>query len=148
MKKVLIIISISVLIPVLLFIFLFLKNKKNIDTEKEAANISENKKLPIADYRKTAERIIDDNNAMIKSEDDYEIVGSYYNNKNSFMIFIKSPNLEETSRKAEAYLLTDLKITKEEACLLDVAVVVSPDVNENLSGNYGLSFCPNAKPFE
>ncbi|MFA5777645.1 MAG: hypothetical protein WC906_04350 [Parcubacteria group bacterium] len=148
MKKVLIVISISVLIPVLLFVFLFLKNKKNTVVEEETAVFSENNQLPIADYRKTAERIIDDKNAIIKSDDSYEINGSYYNNKNSFMIFIKNSDLEGTREKAEAYLVTTLGITKDKACLLDVAVVVSPDVDENLTGNYGLSFCPNAKPFK
>jgi hypothetical protein len=152
MKKVLIAISIAVLIPALLFIFLYFKNKKNVVVEEEVEIatpiVTEKKQLPIADYRKKAERIIDDKNTMIKSEDSFEIIGSYYNDKNSFMIFIKNSDFEETRQKAETYLLETLGVTKDEACTLNVAVVVSPDVNEYLDDNYGLSFCPNAKPFK
>jgi hypothetical protein len=137
MKKIIIAISIAILIPVLIFTFLFFKNKK-----------SENKQPPIADYQKKSERIIDDKNTLIKSQSSYEIIGSSYNNKNGFMIFIKNSDFEKTRQEAEEYLLKTLEITKDEACLLDVAVVVSPDVDENLNDNYGLSFCPNAKPIK
>jgi preprotein translocase subunit SecF len=149
MKKVLIAISIAVLIPAFLFLFLFFMNKNNIvDEEEKTVVSSKNKQLPIADYRKTAEKIIDDKDAVIKSNDSYEIMGSFYNNKNSFIIFIKNSNFEKTRQDAETYLLTILGITRDEACSLEVSVVVSPDVDENLNDNYGLSFCPNAKSFK
>ncbi|MDO8529736.1 MAG: hypothetical protein Q7S18_03645 [bacterium] len=151
MKKIIIIISIAIAIPSLLFLFLFLKNRNNVPVEKGKIIIpAGNKQLPIADYSQNAKRIIDDKDIVIDETEEYDILGFSYNNQRSFLISIKSSdNLEETRKKAENELLSKLEISGEDACLLDVSVNVSKDIDENLAGrNFGLSFCPNGKPFK
>lgn len=151
MKKIIIIVSIAIAIPSLLFLFLFLKNRNNVPVEKGKIIVPVgNKQLPIADYSQNAKKIIDDKNIVIDETEEYDILGFSYNNQRGFLISIKSSdNLEVTRKKAESELLSKLEISKEDICLLDVSVNVSKDIDENLAGrNFGLSFCPNGKPFK
>jgi hypothetical protein len=151
MKKIIIAISIAIIIPALLFLFLFLKNRNNVPVEEGKIIVPVgNKQLPIADYSKNAKKVIDDKNVLINGTDEYDILGFNYNNQRSFLISIKqSSNLEETRKKAEKELISSLGITEKDACELEISVNVSRDIDENLAGrNFGLSFCPNAKPFK
>jgi hypothetical protein len=72
----------------------------------------------------------------------------YYNaDDQSFAITINNQNLNVSRKKAEEDFLEILGINKEEACQMDVSLVVTYNVNQKAAGqNYRLSFCPNGLP--
>jgi hypothetical protein len=73
---------------------------------------------------------------------------SFYPQDQGFLITILDTNIEKGRRDAEENFLQDLGITKDEACKLKVDLGVPSFVNQDAAGkNYGLSFCPNGKPF-
>ncbi|MEK7598135.1 MAG: hypothetical protein AAB487_00155 [Patescibacteria group bacterium] len=66
-----------------------------------------------------------------------------------FNIAILSSTLKEARNKAEGAFLDTLGVTKDQACELNVSLGVPYGVSPRNSGlNFGLSFCPNGKPFE
>lgn len=147
MKKVLIVISVAIFIPLLVFVFLFLQNREKevVTTENKQENTQTIfKQLPIAEYKNQAKKIIDNNSLLMDETSDFDMIFSNYNNQNSFLISIKSSNIEEARKKAEKKLIEILKVEKEEICSLNVYVAVPKYVDENLAGqNLGLSFCQN-----
>ncbi|OGI15597.1 MAG: hypothetical protein A2Z52_01200 [Candidatus Moranbacteria bacterium RBG_19FT_COMBO_42_6] len=106
-------------------------------SELEVNNLYENpvEKLPgeIVDFRST---------------DDYlmEFQPAYQ----QFVIAIQNPeDIYGARTRAESDFLESLSIDREKACELNVTLSVPVQVNEKNAGkNFGLSFCPNGKPFE
>jgi hypothetical protein len=75
---------------------------------------------------------------------------AYYTQDQGFLIVITNKDIEPARKSAEAAFLKILGLEqeKEKACSLKVSLTVPFDVNAQASGtNYGLSFCPNGKPF-
>jgi hypothetical protein len=65
-----------------------------------------------------------------------------------FVITIMNPSIQKTRDTAEKDFLEILDIPQEDACKLSVSLAVPFTINEAASGiDYGLSFCPNGKPF-
>lgn len=90
------------------------------------------------------------NNAVAFVENE-EYHMSFYPNHQYFLITLLDPDIQKARDKAENDLLKTLGITKEQACNLDVDLGaptwVSPEAEKAGAKNYGLSFCPNGKPF-
>lgn len=75
-------------------------------------------------------------------------ISSFYPEDQGFIITITNPNIQQGREEAEQNFLFYLGITKEQACKLRVDLGVPAFVNGPAAGkNYGLSFCPNGKPF-
>jgi hypothetical protein len=90
----------------------------------------------------------------ITDKNNYSIIFYAYNpddpssKKQAFVISIENPDIAKARNIAEQKFLTMLDITKDKACKLVVNVSVSGEINEFVAGeNYGLSFCPDGKPF-
>jgi len=91
-------------------------------------------------FYKTAVEITDRNDALITSNDDFQIL--YYPADNSFFITITNKPIESVRKKAETELLNRLGISTEDACRLKVSVGAPGWVDDNLAGQeLGLSFC-------
>lgn len=121
--------------------------EKNDTNGKEGKIIikTQNGDVDINDVYSVSEEIIS-GNATVKTTPEYQIV--YSGERQNFIISILSSDLQNTRSKAEQEFLKILGIGEEKACLLDVTLGVSKDANPNAAGrNYGLSFCPNGKPF-
>lgn len=87
------------------------------------------------------------NGVLFKENADYEMV--FYPEKASFLISIDNFDLNPAREKAEADFLQTLETTKEEACKLNVTLGTTYDISPKNSGaNFGLSFCPDGKPFQ
>lgn len=72
----------------------------------------------------------------------------YFAEGQVFLIVLTSPDLEAARRASEQAFLDQLKVDQATACKLKVSLTVPFGVNEEASGqDYGLSFCPNGKPF-
>ena len=83
---------------------------------------------------------------VIKATDQFKLI--YFSTDNSFLITLLSQPLQQARDAAEAELLSNLGIDKGQACKLTVTESVPYDVDSQLAGqNYGLSFCPDSKPF-
>lgn len=99
----------------------------------------------INDPYKDALKIVS-GNAEMKNTAYYEIV--YLGDLKSFVITLYGDNLNDSRNKAEQAFLESLGINKDEACKLKVTLAVAPEASKSVAGkNYGLSFCPNGKPF-
>ncbi len=73
---------------------------------------------------------------------------SYFPQNQGFIIAISSPEIQKVRETAEADFLNILGVSKEKACLLNVDLGAIYSANAEAAGkNYGLSFCPNGKPF-
>jgi hypothetical protein len=90
--------------------------------------------------------LFSDNTVFFIENTDYHI--SFNPHDQSFLITLLNPDIQTTRNRAEDDFLNALNITKNDACKLTLILGMPAFVNENLSGkNYGLSFCPNGKPF-
>jgi len=106
---------------------------------------SDGENVIINDPYKDALKIVS-GNANMKKTPDYEIV--YLGSLKSFVISLYGENINDSRNKAEQAFLESLGITKNEACKLDVTLAVAPEASRSAAGkDYGLSFCPNGKPF-
>ncbi|MBI4085414.1 MAG: hypothetical protein HY432_02845 [Candidatus Liptonbacteria bacterium] len=74
----------------------------------------------------------DEGFAILQDEDDYQI--SYQRSTSKFYIYLRNA---ASQSKAESDLLNILSIGQNDACKLDVSVVIAGQSNET-----GLSFCP------
>jgi hypothetical protein len=159
MRKAYYIILISFLIISVLFTaFYFFYQRKILLSENK-----ENKKITInTDKGKV---IINDifNNGMTRLEsengnfkeyfleenDEYKIGLDVEGNKWTFGIALKDSDVYKARKQAENNFLNLLGINQENACNLDVYLIIPYSVSEKYSGpNYGLSFCPNGVQFE
>jgi len=87
-----------------------------------------------------------DGGVSFKNNNDYYI--AYYPQDQGFIITIENQDIQTARQKAEADFVQTLGITQQQACQLRVSLGVPVSINEQASGgNYGLSFCPNGKPF-
>lgn len=92
--------------------------------------------------------LLGDNAALIEEATEYNI--EFQNNAEGalFYLSIKDRDIQRARDLAEKALLDYLEISKEQACQINVVVGVIPSVNERAAGSdYGLSFCPDGKPF-
>lgn len=72
----------------------------------------------------------------------------YNSTSNEFIVtLLVGKNVESVRKDAENDLLTSLGISQQDACKLSVFLYVSAAVNESLSQNHGLSFCPDSLAF-
>jgi len=135
-----------IIIGVLFYLFLIQKSapqaeKINIQTAKGSFPINDVQKNPSAEK-------LSPTDTLAKSTPDYDIVFFDINNNKSFLISIKSPDIESARKKAEFAFLQTLGISQSQACQLTVSLTVPYSVNQLASGSdYGLSFCPNGNPF-
>lgn len=91
-------------------------------------------------FYKTAIEITDQNDALIASNDDFQIL--YYPADNSFFITITNKPIQTIQKRAEAELLSRLSITMEDACRLKILVGAPGWIDDPLAGQeLGLSFC-------
>jgi hypothetical protein len=78
----------------------------------------------------------------------YQIFGPRLNNKYEFVVLPYTKPVESAVAKAEAALLENIGVSREDACKLNVRVGVADYVDPRYAGtNYGLSFCPSGNPF-
>jgi hypothetical protein len=65
------------------------------------------------------------------------------------MVLARPEEASKARHQAEQLLLAQLGISQEDACKLDVRVIIPSTrfSTEFEAGNYGLSFCPNSKQF-
>jgi hypothetical protein len=78
----------------------------------------------------------------------YQIFGPRLNDKYEFVVLPYAKPVEPAVAKAEAALLENLGISREDACKLNVRVGVADYVDPRHAGtNYGLSFCSGGTPF-
>ena len=129
------------IIAVALLAFYYFKTnsgKLNINTNGGQVKVSNIYKNPI--------QIFPDSDVSYKKTADYSL--DYYAKNQLFIITITNTDIKTARINAENDFLSTLKITKEQACKLNVQLSVPFSVNENAAGiNFGLSFCPNGKPF-
>jgi len=72
---------------------------------------------------------------------------AYYYEDDFFAIALMDQNVWNARVEAEWDLLTTLGITPQNACKLNVSLMIPSSVNFELAGkNYRLSFCPNGTP--
>jgi hypothetical protein len=89
---------------------------------------------------------LSNNGVGFVSNNDYYV--SFYPDDRSFTVTIQNSNLKDTREKAETAFLQALGITQEQACRLNVSLYVPEFISAKNSGqDFGLSFCPNGKPF-
>lgn len=106
---------------------------------------SDGKNVIINDPYKNALKIVS-GNADMKKTANYDIV--YLGDLKGFVISLYGENLNVSRNEAEQTFLSLLGITKDEACKLDVTLAAAPEASKSAAGkDYGLSFCPNGKPF-
>lgn len=109
----------------------------NIATPKGQVQINDVTKNPIQQVQDTV---------VVDRKSNFNIV--YITSDKAFLITLESQPLQPARDAAEQAFLSDLQISKGDACKLTVSLSVPYDVGPDLSGkNFGLSFCPNGIPF-
>jgi cytoskeletal protein RodZ len=100
-------------------------------------------------YKNPAENLhLPDNSITFLENNDYQI--AFYPKTEYFLIVLFNADLQKARDEAESAFLKTLGITKDQACQLNVNLGAPTWVNPNIhlgTANYGLSFCPNGKPF-
>lgn len=100
--------------------------------------------VSVYNFYPQAEYVTDQNEAGIVNTDMYLLY--YAAPYSQFIIQLNNPDVYAAREKAESDFLTLLRITKTQACALDVVLMVPPGINDTFAGiDYGLSFCPNGK---
>lgn len=118
---------------------------KELEDKGQTAIPTSQGSIVINDPYKKALKVVG-GNAELQNTDAYDIV--YLGEFKSFVITLYGNDLNDSRNKAEQVFLESLGINKDAACKLTVVLAVSPDASRNVAGkNYGLSFCPNGKPF-
>jgi len=117
-------------------------------TDSVTVPAQQGQQVEIKNPYENAVRVIDSHNVVLTEKPAYQILYFHYPDGESFLISILNPDLENTRQTAESELISKLGISKEQACNLNVSVSVSKDASVKAAGqNYGLSFCPDGKPF-
>ncbi len=146
-KKLYILIAIFVVITIVFGTYLLVFQRKNKLPNKIEIQ-TKTGLLPVNNPRANSAATLSPNDVVIKENPDYQILFFEYGQEKSFLISITGENLSASREKAEADFLSSLDITKEQACKLNVSLSVSKDIDYSLAGQeFGLSFCPNGKPF-
>jgi uncharacterized protein YxeA len=138
-KNIYIIIIVLVMIIAGLSYYYFAnKNKLPITTTQGTVKINDINKNPVQTFPNS--------DVEYKTTTNYTL--DYYAKDKSFIITLTNSNIQMARNEAEAGFLSTLKISKEQACQLNVQLGVPFSYNVNNSGiNFGLSFCPNGKSF-
>jgi len=160
-KKRIIIISIIVVSILSVLAFVIIKNQKNINqinNSKVSVIPTSKPPTPYPTYRKPEDSTMEisgvkvnnfyNSNPVIneredttfKISDQYQLI--YFSKENEFLISILASPFEKVRQTAEQSFLTELQITKNQACKLKANITTPYYVNPNESGkNYRLSFC-------
>lgn len=86
------------------------------------------------------------NGVIFKNNAQYYI--AYYPSPEGFIITINNKDIKRARLAAEADFIKTLNISKADACKLNINLMVPLDINESIAGqNFGLSFCPDGRPF-
>jgi cell division protein FtsI/penicillin-binding protein 2 len=129
-------------------IFKSSKQDQNNNTNPNPAGISiptQAGEVKVRDFTKQA---VEQTKETILAEKNKSFDIAYFKQDQTFLITIEAEPLKQNRDLAEQELLKMLQINEQNACRLKVSVVIPYDVNPDLAGqDYGLSFCPNAKPF-
>ncbi|MCL5667200.1 MAG: hypothetical protein M1383_05535 [Patescibacteria group bacterium] len=145
----------GILAIVLLFVFSVIyalknpssnTNQQNLNSGQPTMDISTNQgDVEINDVTKNP--VFDFNGDMVvKENSNYHIL--YFSKDQSFLITILAQPVRQSRQQAENAFLTLTGLDAAGACKLKVSLTVPNDVDQNLSGQeWGLSFCPNGKPF-
>jgi len=151
-KIVITVILIGIILMILVAI-LFIKNKPSESIPKESTMLLPSKKskddiIVNNYYQDPRSEIIDEKDVVIEKNEAFDILAYDYNNKRTFLIYLYnrgSDVLEANRQAAEKTLMERLNITKEQACLLEISLVLADDIEGATTEDYGLSFCPNGK---
>lgn len=106
--------------------------------------------VEITNPENVAQEKITPNDLVLNNNENYSMVFFNRNDQQSVLISIINPDIspELIRYGAEKELLKKLNISQQEACKLNVSVKISHEISpENSAVDYGLSFCPNGKPF-
>ena len=172
-KKIILTITILLVLSISLFAYFYNSSKnlpENIDSENGAPNnqfptpepspkfslpdkdaekmiITTNKgEIKTNNLYKNPIESLDKNGVLFEERDNFH--SSFFPQDQGFLITVLDTDIEKGRREAEENFLQELGITKDEACKLKVDLGVPSFVNKDIAGqNYGLSFCPNGKPF-
>lgn len=137
-KYLLIIVFILTVLLILLLSFLANFDKISITTNEG--------EIKINDIYKNPTELLPNNDVVFKENKNYSLY--YYPNDQSFTITILSKNLQTARDEAEKNFLKELNISEKDACKLKIFLGMPFFVNKQMSGkNFGLSFCPDGKPF-
>ncbi|MDD4901686.1 MAG: hypothetical protein PHE24_00965 [Patescibacteria group bacterium] len=135
---ILIIILVIIAAGIIGYYYLSNINKLSITTNKGTVKVN--------DITKNPAQTLPDSVLVYKATADYTL--NYYAQDKLFIITIINSDIQAARVKAEADFLATLKIGKDQACRLNVQLLVPFSVNADAAGiNFGLSFCPNGKPF-
>ncbi len=132
--------------------FWYLKSKSPVAGPEQMVVQGQSEKLVIHDVYKPsipdkAPVVINsDRDVLISDTAEHQMI--YFAKDQAFTIVITDPDIQRGREISEKAFLENLKIDEEAACKLRVSLGVPLSVNEEASGlNYGLSFCPNGRPF-
>jgi hypothetical protein len=96
-------------------------------------------------YKNPVEKLSNDGVA-VRMTPEYHIY--FYPQNQGFLLTIVDPDIWSARNKLESDFLQALEITKDQACQLNVDLGIPASYSPQAAGiNYGLSFCPNGKPF-
>lgn len=114
--------------------------------EKLALQVN-NQTVLVENPYKIAQEIITPQNVLIFSNDTFDILFFDYSGQKSFLLDLHGGTDFATTRtNAENKFLELLKITRDQACLINVSEGISNSLDSNLSGkSLRLSFCSPKK---
>ncbi|NTU67078.1 MAG: hypothetical protein HGB08_04120 [Candidatus Moranbacteria bacterium] len=116
--------------------------------DKSLITTPQGNQIEINNPKKIAKEKLDEKDLVLESNGNYDIMYFNYSKGPSFLITLSSPDLESSRTAGESKLIDLLGISKDQACKLNVSLTVPQDVSSPAAGyDYGLSFCPNGKPF-
>ncbi len=163
-----VIVTLGIAAILVLFLFFFTGKNKQAGTSQNVSRTKENYELlPIEDLAKKPNLQIDTNKGSVaidnvyknpveklsrngvefKESEKYNM--SFYPQNNGFLIVITDPNVVASEKEAENDFLSQLEISKDDACKLEISITVPFGVSEKYSGKvYGFSFCPNVDHIE
>lgn len=121
--------------------------KMNVKTKKSAGD-TDTASLEVSNIYNNPVETLPGGVVDFRSTNDYLM--EFQPTSEQFVISIQnSDDINGARTKAESAFLEALGINQEKACGLNVVLAIPVQVNEKNSGsNFGLSFCPDGKPFE
>ena len=143
MNKKIIYIALSVIIILIAsvigyYYFVINTSKLTVSTQTGAVKVNNITKNPVETFSNY--------DVEFKKTGDYYL--DYYAKDKLFVITLVNPDIQTARNKAEQDFLSTLQISQAQACQLNVQLGVPYSVNADKAGlNFGLSFCPNGKPF-
>ena len=168
-KKIGLIILIALLV-IIIFLYLLTLSKKEEQKIEPAATISPKNSMTKTDFPivgkvfrmptkdgqqielknpyENNEKVLSEKVVQIKNDDYFTVLFHNFPDEMSYLITIQNEDIQSARDLAEKDFMEYLEIPKEQLCQIKVYLGVPRSVNEKVSGpNYGLSFCPDGKPF-